>query len=167
MAVQSNVDAFLEIKDSSGVIKGESKDNAHKELLQIQNFSFGVEMAAAASTGTGLGAGKAMVKHFEFEVSNSKASPTLFQHCCDGTHCASATLYLRKAGGKPLDYYIWKFTDLIITKFEISCSDDIVEKIAFSYSQIACEYKPQKQDGSLDSGLKGGWDVKVNGPWQG
>jgi len=167
MAIQSNIDAFLEINDQNGKIKGESIDDAHKELLQIQNFSFGVEMAASASIGTGLGAGKAQHKYFEFEVSNSTASPILFQHVCDGTHCKNATLYLRKAGGKPQDYYIWKFTDLIITKFEVSCSDDILEKIAFSYTQIACEYKPQKNDGSLGSGLKGGWDVKVNKPWQG
>jgi type VI secretion system secreted protein Hcp len=167
MAIQSNIDAFLEIVDQQGKIKGESKDDTHKEKMQIQNFTFGVELSATPSIGTGLGAGKAMIKQFEFEVSNSTASPTLLQHCCDGTHCKSATLFIRKAGGKPQDYYIWKFTDLVITKFEISCSDDIVEKIAFAYTQIACEYKPQKEDGSLGSGLKGGWDVKVNKPWQG
>jgi type VI secretion system secreted protein Hcp len=165
MAIQSNIDAFLEITDQSGKVKGETLDKVHKEKLQIQNFSFGVEIQASSDTGTGLGAGKAVFKHFEFEVSNSTASPTLLQHCCDGTHCKDATLYIRKAGGKPQDYYIWKFIDLIITKFEIACTDDIVEKIGFSYTKIACEYKPQKNDGSLGSGLKGGWDRKENATW--
>jgi type VI secretion system secreted protein Hcp len=167
MAIQSNVDAFLMITDQSGDIKGESKDDAHPKHLQIQNFKFGVELAASAATGTGMGAGKSVAKYFEFEVSNSAASPTLLQHCCDGTHCKGATLYVRKAGGKPQDYYVWKFKDLVITKFEIACSDDILEKIAFAYTAIYCEYKPQKEDGSLDSALKGGWDVKLNKPWGG
>ncbi len=167
MAIVSNVDAFLLITDQSGDIKGESKDDKHAALIQIQNFSFGVEMAASASIGTGLGAGKAIGKHFEFEVSNSTASPILFQHCCDGHHCKSATLYIRKAGGTPQDYYVWKFKELVITKFELTCSDDIVEKIAFAYTGIYCEYKPQKSDGSLDSALKGGWDVKLNKVWGG
>jgi len=70
--------------------------------------------------------------------------------------CKSATLTSarrRHAAG----YYIWKFKDLLITKFEIACSDDIVEKIALRLTAIYCEYKPQKPDGSLDSALKGGW----------
>lgn len=167
MAIQSNIDAFLEIEDQSGKIKGESKDDVHKEKMQIQNFSFGVDLTASPSIGTGLGAGKAVLKQFEFEVSNSIASPALFQHCCDGTHCKSATLFVRKAGGKPQDYYVWKFKDLVITKFEIACSDDIVEKIAFAYTMVYCEYKPQKEDGSLGSALNGGWDVKLNKNWGG
>lgn len=162
MASQSNIDAFLEIKDKAGPIKSESKDKAHPELMQIQNFHWGVKMAATSTIGTGLGAGKAMPGEFEFEVSSSKASPTLFGHCCSGEHCASATLYVRKAGGKPQDFYIWKFTDLIITKFQVDCMDDMLEKIAFSYTKIECEYKPQKNDGSLDSGVKAAWDVKAN-----
>ena len=167
MAIQSNNDAFLEIIDQQGKIKGESKDDTHKEKIQIQNFSFGVELSASPTVGTGLGAGKAVLKEFEFEVNASTASPTLFQHCCEGHHCKSATLFVRKAGGKPQDFYVWKFTDLVFTKFEHTCSDDIVEKIAFAYTQVACEYKPQKEDGSLGSGLKGGWDQKVNKVWQG
>ena len=76
------VDAFLEITDQSGVIKGESKDDTHKELLQIRNFSFGVEATASAATGTGLGAGKATMKVFSFDVDNSTASPTIFKYAC-------------------------------------------------------------------------------------
>jgi type VI secretion system secreted protein Hcp len=162
-----SVDAFLKITDQAGDVKGESIDKAHEKLLQIRNFSFGVEATASASTGTGLGAGKAAMRQFEFDVDNSTASPTLFGHCCDGTHCKTAELYIRKAGGKPVDYYVWKFKDLVITKFEVSCSEEIVEKVAFAFTAIYCEYKAQKADGSLDSALKSGWDVKLNGPWAG
>jgi type VI secretion system secreted protein Hcp len=161
------VDAFLEITDQSGVIKGESKDDKHGERLQIRNFSFGVEATASATTGTGLGAGKALLKTFSFDVDNSIASPTLYKYCCNGTHCKSAILYVRKAGGTPKDYYIWKFRDLIITGFEISCSEEIVEKVTMAFTALYCEYYPQNEKGELGSALKSGWDVKVNKEWGG
>jgi len=161
------VDAFLLINDQAGAVNGESIDTSHPKLLQIQNFSFGVELPASPGTGTGLGAGKANIRQFEFDVDNSTASPTLFQHACDGTHCKNATLYIRKAGGTPQDYYVWKFQDLVLTKFEVTCGESIVEKVAFAFTAIYCEYKAQKKDGSLDSALKGGWDVKLNAAWGG
>ncbi len=162
-----NIDAFLEIEDQNGKIKGESKDSVHKEKLQIENFSFGVESQASAQTGTGLGAGKAVMKTFSFDVSNSIASPMLFKHCCTGHHCKSATLSIRKAGGEPKDYYVWKFKDLVIIGFELNCGVEIVEKITFAYTGLHCEYKPQNEKGELGSGHKAGYDVKQNKEWGG
>ena len=31
-----------------------------------------------------------------------------------------------------------------------------------SFSALHVEYKPQKPDGTLDSGIKGGWNLKAN-----
>ncbi|HVT79977.1 MAG TPA: type VI secretion system tube protein Hcp [Phycisphaerae bacterium] len=162
-----NIDAFLDLTDQKGRVKGESIDDQHKELLQIENFSFGVESQASAATGTGLGAGKAVMKNFSFDVQNSIASPTLFKHCCSGHHCPSAILYIRKAGGTPKDYYVWKFKDLVITGFELNCGVEIVEKITISYTGLYCEYKQQDAKGELGSAIKGGWDVKFNKEWTG
>jgi type VI secretion system secreted protein Hcp len=162
----SNIDAFLLLEDQDGEVKSEGIDDAHKGKLQIQNFSFGVEMVSSGSTGTGHGAGKSQIKAFSFDVSNSKASPILFQHACDGTHFKKAKLFIRKAGGKtPKDYYIWDFQELLITGFELNCGDDIVEKVTCAFSAIHAEYKPQKENGDLDSGLKAGWNVKTNKAW--
>jgi type VI secretion system secreted protein Hcp len=162
----SNIDAFLELHDQSGMVKSECIDDKHKDKLQIQNFSFGVEMVSSGQTGTGHGAGKCQAKAFSFDVSNSKASPTLFKYCCNGTHFKKATLYIRKAGGKPQDYYIWNFEELLCTGFELNCGDDIVEKITLAFSGIHTEYKPQKKDGSLDSSIKAGHHIKKNVDWQ-
>ncbi len=165
-----SVDAFLMITDQKGDIKAESSDKNHPKHLQIRNYSFGVKNEATASTGSGLGAGKADMEQFEFDMDNSTASPTIFQHCCDGTHCKSAVLYIRKSGGDdPKDYYIWKFKDLVITEFKVTIGSngEIEEHIAFAFTAVHCDYKMQKPDGSLDSALQGGWDVKQNGTWGG
>jgi type VI secretion system secreted protein Hcp len=162
------VDAFLEIHDKNGMIKGESLDKDHKDMLQIRNFSFGVEATASPATGTGLGAGKATLKAFSFDVDNSIASPTLYKFCCNGTHCPKAKLHIRKAGGTPQDYYIWTFKDLIITGFELSPGEEIVEKITLTYTALHCEYHQQLADGGVDKkAQEAGYDVKVNREWDG
>src|SRR5262245_252183 len=131
------VDAFLEIFDSKGnAIEGESLDKTHSKKLQIRNFAFGVEMKHSAEVGTGLGAGKVELKLFSFEFANSKASPILLKNCCAGDHCQKAILSIRKAGTGQHDYYIWTFQELLITGFELSCSEDITEKITFAYTGI-------------------------------
>jgi type VI secretion system secreted protein Hcp len=161
------VDAFLEIVDSNGAtIEGESLDAQHKNLLQIRNFSFAIEMPASPDTGTGLGAGKVNLKVFSFEVANSKASPILFKYCCNGDHCQKATLYVRKAGSKQQDYYKWYFKELLITGFDLSCSEDITEKVSFAYTGIAVEYHQQDQKGQVSSSsINAGWDAKANDAW--
>jgi len=157
------VDAFLELTDSKGAkIEGECLDKTHKDKLQIRNFSFSVEMKHSAETGTGLGAGKCELKQFTFEVANSKASPVLLKYCCNGDHVQKAVLHVRKAGGGQHDYYVWTFKELLITSFELSCSEDITEKITFAYTAIHTEYKQQDQKGALKAGIKAGWDTKAN-----
>jgi type VI secretion system secreted protein Hcp len=159
---QSNIDAFLYLEDQKGAVKGETKDKAHKDLIQVHDFSFGAAAAASVGTGTGLGAGKVMLHEFVFHVHASKASPVLFDDLCRGAHCPKATLFIRKAGGKPQDFYVWKFEDLICTGFELNCSDDIIETVSFAYAKVSVSYSPQKADGSLDSAVEASYDQKVN-----
>lgn len=158
------VDAFLDMYDSKGSkIEGESFDKHHEKKLQIRNFSFAVEMKHSAETGSGLGAGKVELKAFSFEVANSKASPVLFKYCCNGEHLQKAILYVRKAGGTQQDYYVWNFKELLITNFELNCSEDITEKITFAYTGIHTEYRLQDQKGAVTkTGVKAGWDGKTN-----
>jgi type VI secretion system secreted protein Hcp len=162
MTESSNIDAFLYIEDQKGAIKGESKDKTHKDKIQVSNFRFGAEARASEKTGTGLGAGKAMLKEFIFEIHGSKASPVLFGTLCTGMHCPKAELYVRKAGGKPQDFYVFKFWDLIITDYQLDCADDITETIAFKFTKIHTAFSPQKADGSLDSPVEFEYDVKLN-----
>ena len=72
------VDAYLEIKDDSGVIKCEAKDSKHDGLLPIRDYGFGVENGSKSSGTSGMGAGKVLMNKFAFKVDNSKASPVLF-----------------------------------------------------------------------------------------
>ncbi|HGE1656753.1 TPA: type VI secretion system tube protein Hcp, partial [Salmonella enterica subsp. enterica serovar Typhimurium] len=43
-----------------------------------------------------------------------RASPNLFKYCASGKHIPQAILVMRKAGGNPLEYLKYTFTDLIV-----------------------------------------------------
>jgi len=37
-----------------------------------------------------------------------------------------------------------------------------VDQFSLNFAKVEKEYKPQKADGSLDSPIKAGWDLKAN-----
>ncbi|EIS6669897.1 type VI secretion system tube protein Hcp, partial [Salmonella enterica] len=54
------------------------------------------------------------VTNLEFEHYIDRASPNLFKYCASGKHIPQAILVMRKAGGNPLEYLKYTFTDLIV-----------------------------------------------------
>lgn len=135
-------------------IKGESVDAKHPGTLEIETFSWGETNAGSFSTGTGGGSGKVSLQDFHFTTALSKASPTLMSRCTTGEHIKKATLYVRKQGGEQLEYYIWKFTDLLITSFQTGGSSGSplpTEQISFNFAQIEINYSEQDDKGKLGS----------------
>jgi type VI secretion system secreted protein Hcp len=74
--------------------------------------------------------------------------------CTVGKHIAKATLFVRKQGGEQLEYYIWKFEDLIISSFQTGGSEGSPlpqEQVSFNFAKIEIAYKPQDDKGKLTS----------------
>src|SRR5687767_6653601 len=101
-------DIFAKIGD----IKGESLDAKHKDEVELLSWSWGVSQGV--STGSGSAAGKVSFNDFSFTHRLDKASPNLMKACAAGSHIKEATITVRKAGNKPLDYMIFKFYDILI-----------------------------------------------------
>jgi type VI secretion system secreted protein Hcp len=153
---------FLLVLDG---IPGESVDAKYPGSIEVQSFGFGVSNVGTISGGGG-GAGKATFSDISFTKSLDKASPQLYLHCASGKHIRSATLYVRKAGGdKPLEYYVVKLTDLLVTSVQTSGSTGSgvpMESFSLNYAKIEFIYTPQKPDGSADTPVRSGWDLKLN-----
>ena len=157
----AQVDYFLKITG----IDGESTDAKHKNEIDIESWSWGETNAGTHAGGGGGGAGKVSMQDFHFVMRNNKASPKLMLACANGQHIKDATLTCRKAGEEQQEYLNIKFTDLLISSYQTGGSaGDIVpvDQISFNFSKIEYEYKPQKEDGSLDAPVKTGWDLKAN-----
>lgn len=155
------VDYFLKID----TIKGESKDSKHKDEIDVESWSWGETNAGGHSYGGGGGAGKVSMQDFHFVMRTCKATPELMLACAEGRHIKEATLTCRKAGKEQQEYLKIKFSDLLISSYQTGGSSGEVvpmDQVSFNYSKIEYEYSPQKADGTLDSPVKSGWNLKEN-----
>lgn len=157
-------DYFLKIDG----IDGESNDAKHKGEIELDSFSFGATQIGAHAGGSGGGAGKVSMTDFSFTMKANKSSPKLFLTCANGAHIKKATLTVRKAGKEQQEYYIVVMEDLLVSSYSSgghSSSDSIpMESVSLNFAKINFNYSPQKADGTLDSAVKGGWNLKENKP---
>jgi len=153
------VDVFLKLGD----IGGESTDAAHKGEIDVLSWSWGISQSGTMAAGGGGGAGKASFQDLSFMHGFDKASPALMTACATGEHIKEATLIARKAGKGQQEYLIIKMNDILITSVQPSgSSEHPMESVSMAFSKIILEYKPQKEDGTLDAGLFFKYDVKQN-----
>ena len=73
-------------------------------MIEILSFSWGQANLGTAGTGGGAGAGAVAKQDLVVTKHVDKSSNVLAQGCAAGVHYTSATLYVRKSGGDPLDY---------------------------------------------------------------
>lgn len=163
-------DCFLKLGDGSKA-KGESTDSKHSGEIELINFSIGATNPSTVGSSTGgSGAGRVQVAPLNITKKVDKSSPVLFQMCCAGDHFPTATLTVRKAGGKnPLEYLIYTFSQVYIDSYSnvgntVATEDTPVESVVMSYASVHVKYVPQKADGSGDSPIEGGWDITANQP---
>lgn len=147
-------------------IKGESQDSKHAGEIELESWKWGETNSGSFALNSGGGAGKVVMQDFHFTMHTNVASPKLMEFCASGEHIKNATLTCRKAGKEQVEFLIIKFTDLLISSYQVgggsSAQDDVlpVDNITFNFSGITLDYKEQKADGSLGAPIHGGWDVK-------
>ena len=154
-------DIFAKIGD----IKGESPDDKHKGEIELLSWSWGVTQSGTMAHGGGGGEGKANFNDFNFTHHIDKASPVLMKACATGEHIKEATITVRKAGKGQQEFLIIKMNDILITGVAPSGAGDgaaTAEHVALQFAKVDLEYKPQKQDGSLDAGVHFKYDIKGN-----
>lgn len=139
-------------------IEGESVVDGHKNEIDVYGFDFGATQTGAGHISSGGGAAKADVKDLTIIKRLDKASPLLLSHCLTGKHIKEVTLFVRKVGGKAIDYYKITMSKVIITGVSTGsvevpesikgASDMIGESVSLNFAEVTVEYTPQKEDGS-------------------
>jgi type VI secretion system secreted protein Hcp len=154
------VDMFLKLEG----IKGESKDNKHKDEIHIESFSWGMNQTGAHATGGGGGAGKVSVHDISITKFTDKASAALMLYCANGKHLKEGLITVRKAGEKPLEYLKIKLTDILISGVQLAGhgGDILTENVTLNFAKFHVEYLEQKPDGSGAPAGEMGWDIKAN-----
>jgi len=153
-------DIFAKIGD----IKGESLDDKHKDEIEVLSFSWGVTNTGGTAAGGGGRAGRATFQDLSIVHKIDKASPLLMRACVMGEHLKEATITHRKAGKDQQDYLIVKMNDIIITGVTDGDASGHAgsETVSLVFAKIDLEYKAQKADGSLDTGIHFKYDLKTN-----
>ena len=151
------VDVFLKID----TVKGESKDAKHPDEIDVLSWSWGVSNATGMDAGAGGGAGRANFNDMSFMHAVDKSSPVLLQACAMGDHFKEATLVSRKSGKGQQEYLIVKMKEVFVTSVQPSgSSEHPMESVSLSFGHVDLEYKPQKEDGSLDAGIHFVYNLK-------
>lgn len=151
LAAGGSGDMFLLVKGArTGVIKGESQDDDHRNEIDVLRWSWG--MQAKSSLGGGLASGKATVQELKVVKRVDSASTALMSALRSNEAIQKAVLTLRKAGKSQLEYMTITIEQGRVVSLTIDGGDDqggheVVERIAFSFNQITVEYTPQGRDG--------------------
>jgi type VI secretion system secreted protein Hcp len=156
------VDMFLKI---DGVV-GESPDEKHKGEIELESFSWGVSNPSVVGDGGG-GSGKVQVQDLLITMPASKASPRLILSSASGERHKAAVLTVRKAGRSQQEFLKVTMEDLIITSVQTggsAPSGDLVDQATLAFSTVRVQFRPQKDDGSLDEAVEAGWDITNNRP---
>ena len=156
------VDMFMKLGD----IKGEATDDAHKDEIDVLAWSWGMSQSGSMHHGGGGGSGKVNVQDLSFTKYVDKASPNLLAFCCSGKHFPDATLIVRKAGDKPLEYLTVKIQDVLISSVSTGGSggeDRLTENITLNFAKVKVSYQPQDKTGAKAGGpVEMGWDIEKN-----
>jgi type VI secretion system secreted protein Hcp len=155
------IDMFLDLPE----IPGESQKDGHEGQWDLLSYSEGVVQQGSFDIGgKGGGSGKAEFQDISLVKYVDKASPMVFQACAAGTHFGKATIYVRKAGEKPLEYLKVELNDLIVSSVQNSgaaSGDSPMESITMNCAKITKTYVEQDATGGAGKTVTAGYDIRV------
>ena len=104
---------------------------------------------------------------FEITKQLDLSSPDLFRAYCSSHSLATREVFetgvltLRKAtGGTRQPYLVFNFNDVVVVGYTLQIDSTAFprETVTFSFAKIKMEYKPQKDDGTLGTPIRSGWN---------
>lgn len=155
------VDMFMKMTG----VSGESVDKTQKNAIDVLAWSWGMSQSGTTHAGPGGGAGKVHVQDLSFTKWIDSSTHALMLACCNGKHIDTATLTVRKAGEKPLEYLKIEMTDVIVTSVSTGGSggeDRLTENITLNFAKVKVSYVPQMKDGSGDAAKEMVWNIAEN-----
>jgi type VI secretion system secreted protein Hcp len=155
------VDMFLKLDK----VQGESQDAKHLNEISVLSWSWGLSNSGTTHVGTGSGGGKAQFENITVGKYIDKASVTLINYVATGQHIDKAELVVRKAGGNPLEYFIIKLRNVIVSHYATGGSggeDLLTETITLNFAEFKISYVPQNKDGKGDAAISFDYNIQAN-----
>ena len=145
-------------------VTGESLVDGHTDEIDILAWSWGLTQSGTTHMGPGAGGGKVNVQDITMTKYVDLASNDLIKKCCDGTHIASAELYVRKAGGAtPIEYLVITFKEIMVTSYSTGGSEDgldrVQETFSLNFAEFNMTYTKQDATGAEAGSASAGWNI--------
>jgi type VI secretion system secreted protein Hcp len=144
-------DMFLKIETArQGPIKGEAQDEAHKDEIDVKDWSWSME-AKTALSGGGISP-KATLNELNIIKQVDSASTGLMSAMRNNDLIKKAVLTVRKAGGNPHEFFKINIENGRITELEVDTASftstgQLSEKLSLAFQKISVEYVPQGAEG--------------------
>ncbi len=154
-------DIFLKLPG----IDGESKDPDHSSEVQLSSFALSGSFHLT-SAGTHGSTGKVSFADMSCVKTVDKAHPNLFKAMWTRQLIPKATLVVRKAGKKQMEYLKYELEDVYVSSVNVggaAATEGVVpvESFSLSFAKLTVEYKEQNADGTLAGSVKCTYDLKA------
>ncbi|MCW5580147.1 MAG: type VI secretion system tube protein Hcp [Luteimonas sp.] len=158
--------AFLNID----TIKGESRDQDHKDWIEIESFNLDVlqPRSATASTKGGQTAARVELSPVEIVKQIDLASTALFQAAANGTTFPKATIEFYRADkdGNAINYFKVELLNVLVHRVSTSVDKEGMpqETVLLSYGAMKQGYTQQKPEGGVGGKTVAQWSNTLNKP---
>lgn len=158
------IDVYLQIDG----IKGESRDDKHKDWIECASAHFGVHQprSATASTGGGHTAERVHMEDIVLTKVVDLSTPLLLQACSMGKTLPKAKFEFMRADGQGvrIKYFEIELENVLIGMVtpRILPGAILKENISLKFSKVKWQYTQQRIVGGSGGNTAGGWDLSAN-----
>jgi len=155
-------DSFLKVDGAPG----ESKDDQHKDWIEVMSFAHGVNQPASStvSSSGGATAERANFEPLTITKEVDKSSPKLYEAGFTGRHIKEVILEVCRSGGDKQRYLEIRMENVLVSGFRQGGGNEFpTEQVTFAPGKITMTYSQQKrEDGALGGSVATGWDLQTN-----
>ncbi|WP_411832386.1 Hcp family type VI secretion system effector [Pseudoxanthomonas mexicana] len=158
--------AFLSID----TIKGESRDDKHRDWIEIKSFSQNLTQprSATASTSGGQTAARVNLSPIEIVKSIDLSTTALNQAAASGTTFPKARIDFMRADkdGNAVNYYSVELLNVLVHSVTTTVDDEGFphEVVQLSFAAIKWTYNQQKPEGGVGGKTVAQWSASKNIP---
>lgn len=159
-------DIYIQFKGKFDV-KGESRDNDHKEWIEVGSWTHQILQPKSATASTAGGHTAERCEHGEmvFQKDLDLTSPRLWEGCSAGHTFDEVTVdFMRADGDKRVKYLEIKLKNVLLSWITPSVGSDgvPVENFALKYAAVQWTYTAQDIKGGTKGNKIGKWSLAKN-----
>jgi len=146
----AQVDVFVRIGD----IRGDSKDDKHKDWIEAKMLTDGMKTAD-----------RGVERSFVFTKALDRTTPSLKLYLLQGKRLPDAMIEICKSGTDKSVIFSYRLRDVTITSVRTVIENGAtVEEVSLNFGSVEWSYVATDASGKPSGTIKTGWDFQTNKP---